>query len=81
MPCFRVVRYGKGEEGRARWGSKFPDGLVAVGVEAAALSWGESWVFDPESEFAVGADGGNKVRMDCGWEPLDLVNPLAVNRK
>ncbi len=78
MSCFRVVRYGEGEKGCAGRGAELPDRLVAVGVEAAAFSWDEGGVFDPESEFAVGADGGNEVGMDCWWEPLNLFSLLAV---
>lgn len=74
MSGLRIVRYGEGEEGSPRGGAQLPDGLVAVRVEAAAFAWGEGWVFDPESEFAVGADGGNEVGLDCGWEPLNLLS-------
>jgi hypothetical protein len=76
---FRVVGDGEREEGRAGRGAQFPDWLVAMRVETAAFSRGESWIFDPESEFAVGANGSNKVRMDGGWEPLDLMFQLAAN--
>lgn len=41
MARLRVVGDGEGEEGGAGGRAQFPDGLVAVGVEAAALAWGE----------------------------------------
>jgi hypothetical protein len=67
------VGEGEGEEGGAGWGAQLPDGLVAMGVEAAALTWREGRVFDPESELAVGADGGDEVGVDGRGEPLDLI--------
>ena len=64
MTSFRVVGYGEGEEGGAGGGAKFPNGFVGVGVEAAAFVGGQGWVFDPEFEFAIGADGGEEVGVD-----------------
>ncbi len=56
MSRLGVVGYGEGEVGSSRGGAEFPDGFVGVGVEAAAFLDGESRVFDPEFEAAVGAD-------------------------
>lgn len=58
VACCCVVRYGKGEVGCSGGGAELVDGPVAVGVEASAFGGGERWVFNPELEASVGADGG-----------------------
>lgn len=66
----RVVFDGEGEEGRPVRGARLPNGAVALRVEAAALEGREGWIFDPELEFAVDANGGEQVGVDGGREPL-----------
>jgi hypothetical protein len=56
MSCLSVVGYGKREERCAGGGTQIPNWFVAVGGEASSFSWGESGVFDPESEVAIGAN-------------------------
>ncbi len=43
-----------------------------MGIEAATFVGVESWVFDPDFEFAVGTDGREEIRVDGRWEPLYL---------
>ena len=56
MSCLGVVGYSEGEEGCAGGGTQIPDWFVAVGGKPSSFSWGESGVFDPEPEVAIGAD-------------------------
>lgn len=72
VPRLGVVLDAEGKEGRARGSAQLPDGLVGVRIEASALGGGECWVFNPELEFAVGADGGYEVGVDGCREPLYL---------
>lgn len=82
MACFGIVCYGEGEEGCAGGGTQFPDGFIGVGVETAAFIGSQGWIFDPESEFAVGADGGEEVGVDGWGEPLYLFfdQPLSLTK-
>lgn len=61
VPCLRVEGHGEGEEGRPVRGPQLPDWLVGVRVEASALVRRDGRVFDPESEAAVCAHGGDEV--------------------
>lgn len=72
MPGLGVEGHGEGEEGGSRRGAQFPDRLVGVRVEASAFVGRDGWVFDPESEAAVGAHGRDEVGVQLGVEPLDL---------
>ena len=72
MSCLSIEGHGEGEEGRAIRSSEFPDGLVAVGVEASTFVGGDGWVLYPESESAVCANRGDEVGMELWMEPLDL---------
>lgn len=74
MPRLGVEGHGEGEEGGSRRGAQFPDRLVGVRVEASAFVGRDGWVFDPESEAAIGAHGGDEVGVQLGVEPLDLVD-------
>ena len=64
MSCLGVMLYGEGEEGRSRWCAELEDCFVAVRIESSASTWHDGWVFDPDFETAVCADGGYEVGVD-----------------
>jgi hypothetical protein len=73
---FRVVLDRKGQEGRAGGRAQFPDWLIVVRVEAPSFPGNQRRIFDPELEFAIGANGGYQVGVNGWWEPLDLFTKL-----
>lgn len=78
MPCLWVVFDREGEEGRSRRCAELEDGFAALGIEASAAAGHDSWVFNPDFEASVGADGCYEVGVYCGREPLNLYFPVRI---
>lgn len=73
MPSLGVVLDGEGQERGTRRRAELEDWLVIVGVETPAASRCERGILDPESEPTIGPNRCDKVRVECGREPLDLL--------
>jgi hypothetical protein len=72
VSCLWIVLDGEGEEGGARGGAEFENRFVAVGIETSASPWNDGWVFNPDFEASVCANGGYEVGVDEWGEPLNL---------